>query len=218
MPPLPAHLHLPAILAGLVLLLWFVSRISWLRGLFQLAIWGGLIWLMAVTLGERGQYDPALGRLSGLFEGGGQEVSGDVVRVKLSRDGHFWVRATINGVPRRLLVDSGATVTALSTRTAEAAGLDVRQPTMPILLRTANGTVSADSARIATLRFGTITARDLSAVVSPAFGDTDVLGMNFLSKLKSWRVEDGVLIMEPHHPQHGSEPSARSNDARLPIG
>jgi aspartyl protease family protein len=38
-------------------------------------------------------------------------------------------------------------------------------------------------------------------VVSPAFGDTDVLGMNFLSRLKSWRVEDGVLVLVPHHPQ-----------------
>ena len=32
-------------------------------------------------------------------------------------------------------------------------------------------------------------------------GDTDVLGMNFLSRLKSWRVEEGVLVLVPHHPQ-----------------
>ena len=38
-------------------------------------------------------------------------------------------------------------------------------------------------------------------VVSPAFGETDVLGMNFLSRLKSWRVEGSTLILEPHHPQ-----------------
>jgi aspartyl protease family protein len=25
--------------------------------------------------------------------------------------------------------------------------------------------------------------------------------MNFLSKLKSWRVEDNVLILTPNHPQ-----------------
>jgi aspartyl protease family protein len=38
-------------------------------------------------------------------------------------------------------------------------------------------------------------------VVSPAFGNMNVVGMNFLSRLKSWRVEDGVLILQPHHPQ-----------------
>lgn len=37
----------------------------------------------------------------------------------------------------------------------------------------------------------------LPVVVSPAFGDTDVLGMNFLSRLKSWRVEGDTLILEP---------------------
>jgi aspartyl protease family protein len=202
MPALPTHAPLLAVIAGLVLLIWLASRIRLLRGLLQLAVWGGLLWLLAVALGERGRFDPALGRLAGLIDGGGQTVSGDVVRVKLSRDGHFWVRATLDGVPRRLLVDSGATVTALSTDTARAAKLDVRRTAVPILLRTANGTVAADSARVATLRFGTITAHDLPVVVSPAFGGTDVLGMNFLSKLKSWRVEEGVLVLEPHHPQH----------------
>jgi aspartyl protease family protein len=51
------------------------------------------------------------------------------------------------------------------------------------------------------LRLGDIAARGLGVVVSPAFGDTDVLGMNFLSKLKSWRVEGQTLILEPHHHQ-----------------
>jgi len=32
--------------------------------------------------------------------------------------------------------------------------------------------------------------------VSPAFGTVNVLGMNFLGKLKSWRVEDGTMILE----------------------
>ena len=36
-------------------------------------------------------------------------------------------------------------------------------------------------------------------------GDVDVLGMNFLSKLRSWRVEDNLLVMVPHHPQPVSQ-------------
>jgi aspartyl protease family protein len=34
-------------------------------------------------------------------------------------------------------------------------------------------------------------------VVSENFGNLDVLGMNFLSRLHSWRVEDKTLILEP---------------------
>jgi aspartyl protease family protein len=62
-------------------------------------------------------------------------------------------------------------------------------------------TSSAAACAVRELRLGDIAARDLGVVVSPAFGDTDVLGMNFLSKLKSWRVEGQTLILEPHHHQ-----------------
>ena len=37
-----------------------------------------------------------------------------------------------------------------------------------------------------------IAASNLKVMISPALGDLDVLGMNFLSKLASWRVEDGT--------------------------
>jgi aspartyl protease family protein len=38
-------------------------------------------------------------------------------------------------------------------------------------------------------------------VTSPGLGNLDVLGMNFLSKLDSWRVEGRTLVLVPHHPQ-----------------
>jgi aspartyl protease family protein len=67
--------------------------------------------------------------------------------------------------------------------------------------------IRAQTAKVETLKLGTIRAYDLPVVVSPAFGDTDVLGMNFLSRLKSWRVEGQTLILEPHHPKAETEPS-----------
>ena len=35
-------------------------------------------------------------------------VEGRTVRIPMAIDGHFWVDATINGVPAKFLVDSGA--------------------------------------------------------------------------------------------------------------
>jgi aspartyl protease family protein len=32
----------------------------------------------------------------------------------------------------------------------------------------------------------------------------DVVGMNFLSRLKSWRVEGRTLILTPNHPQNAA--------------
>ena len=145
--------------------------------------------------------EPYIARIARALNLEDQSVIGNEVRVRMSPDGHFWARVTLDGVSRRLLIDSGATVTALSSDTADAVGLDVKASAFPMLIRTANGTIAAQTATVAKLKLGDIRASDLPVVVSPAFGDTDVLGMNFLSRLKSWRVEGSTLILTPHHPE-----------------
>jgi aspartyl protease family protein len=131
-----------------------------------------------------------------------QQVSGTETRIRVAEDGHFWADVDIDGVRRRMLIDSGATTTALSTATAKAAGLDSDESPFPIIISTANGDVSARTAtakRITIGTIGTITATDLGIVTASSFGDTDVIGMNFLSKLGSWRVENATLILTPIH-------------------
>ena len=130
-----------------------------------------------------------------------QQVSGRETRVPIARDGHFWVTASVNGVPQRFLVDTGATVTAIAPEVAEAARVTVQPMRQPILMRTANGTVPARLVTIGEVRIGNVVARDLDAVVAPGLQGTGVLGMNFLSRLASWRVEGRTLILVPHHPQ-----------------
>ena len=196
-PNAPLYLVLLFLLVAVLL----ARRAPVLKTLLSFATWGAIIALLLVVVGQRERFDPYLGQFARMLKLDGQEVVGKEVRIRMSRDGHFWARARIGGVDRRLLIDSGATVTALSTDTADAAGLEVKNPLVPIVLNTANGQITAQTATIEEMRLGDIVARDLSVVVSPAFGDTDVLGMNFLSRLKSWRVEDGVLILVPHHPQ-----------------
>jgi aspartyl protease family protein len=119
----------------------------------------------------------------------------------MARDGHFWATVKLNGVERRMLIDSGATVTAISEQTARDAGVRSDKVVMPIIIRTANGAVTARQATVETLRVGNARASDVAVVVSPSLGEMDVLGMNFLSRLKGWRVEGRTLILEPHHPQ-----------------
>lgn len=196
--------HTLSIVALLVLVMVVVGlarRLPVVGRLIRLATWVALVGLLVVVVQQRGQFDPYLSRVVRLLKLDGQSVVGNEVRIRMAPDGHFWVRASIDGVERRLLIDSGATVTALSTQTAGEARLRVGDPVFPMALRTANGTIAAQTATVKALRMGDIVARDLPVVVSPAFGETDVLGMNFLSQLKSWRVEDGTLVMVPHHPQ-----------------
>ncbi len=123
----------------------------------------------------------------------------------MARDGHFWLEAEVNGAPVNFMVDTGATLTALSQSTAQAAGLEPRQGGLPLRLKTANGTILADLTTIDELRFGNVAARGLDAVVAPNLGDTNVIGMNLLSRLKSWGVEDNTMILVPNNPQPALE-------------
>lgn len=130
-----------------------------------------------------------------------QVVEGGETRVRLAPDGHYWLRAEINGTPANFLVDTGATLTAVSTDTATAVGLEPREAGLPVRMQTANGTVAAEIATIDELRFGNVVARGLDAAIAPGLGKTNVLGMNFLSRLASVRMEGETMILVPHNPQ-----------------
>jgi len=134
-----------------------------------------------------------------------QVVEGKVTRVPLGEDGHFWVRASIDGVSRRFLVDTGATLTTLSPATAREMGLRVTRDGPKIELHTANGNATGRIVIIPELVVGNAVARNIEAVVAPGLGETNVLGMNFLTKLKGWRVEDRVMVLEPHHPTNARD-------------
>jgi aspartyl protease family protein len=126
-----------------------------------------------------------------------QSVSGGETRVEMDRDGHFWIKAQLNGASHRFLVDTGATLTAISEGTAIDAQVPSKSLRQTMRLRTANGTVEAELVSLDDMRFGNIVARDLDAVVAPGLGDTNVLGMNFLSRLHGWRVEGRTLVLVP---------------------
>jgi aspartyl protease family protein len=130
-----------------------------------------------------------------------QTVAGGETRVPLAPDGHFWINATVNGTEAPFLVDTGATLTAVSVPLAARAGLEPRTGGVPVRISTANGVVSADITTIDSLRFGNVKAGGLDAVIAPNIGETNVLGMNLLSRLASWRVEGHTLILVPHNPQ-----------------
>jgi aspartyl protease family protein len=134
-----------------------------------------------------------------------QVVEGGETRVPLARDGHFWLRAELNGQPANFLVDTGATLTAISQDTADAAGIEPREGGLPVRMQTANGSVAADMTTIDELRFGNVAARGLDAIIAPGLGPTNVIGMNLLSRLASWRVEGDTMILVPNHPQPAVE-------------
>jgi aspartyl protease family protein len=186
---------------GAALLIILLQRIPYVGRFIRFLFSFGLLAFLIFILLQQAPYQPELSRLTSSLGLDNQKVSGKELKVQMSPDGHFWVVASINGVKARMLIDSGATVTALSDRTARAAGVETGTGLTPVMLRTANGMAPARTGSIDELKVGNIVARNLRIVTAPGLGTLDVLGMNFLSKLDSWRVQGGTLILVPHHPQ-----------------
>jgi aspartyl protease family protein len=196
------HLAVYAVAAAVLIML--LQRLPVVGRFVRFAFSAALLAFFILILLEQAPYQPELSRLTGKLGLDDQRVTGKELRVNMASDGHFWVLASINGVKTRMLIDSGATITAVSGRTSREAKVDTATRLAPVVLQTANGAAPAQTGKVDELRVGNIVARNLKIVTSPGLGTLDVLGMNFLSKLESWRVEGRTLILVPHHPQPGS--------------
>lgn len=124
-------------------------------------------------------------------------IDGQALHIPVAPDGHYWVEGMVNGTPARFLIDSGASVTALSVASARASGLNFDLNAPGVSMMTANGKIDAKRSTISTLAIGPIRASDLDIVISPAFGEVNVIGMNMLSRLKSWGVQNGEMVLTP---------------------
>lgn len=161
--------------------------------LMWIAIFGGFFVLFLFKDEGREVWRRATAEISG--DAG--QVEGTTLRLRREEDGHYWVRASVNGTPVRFMIDSGATTTTISQASAQAADLKPAAG-FPVLVDTANGTVELQRAEIETLTVGNIVQRNAKVLIgSEGLGDTNLLGMSFLSTLKSWRVEGATLILEP---------------------
>ena len=160
-----------------------------------------LVGLLVAVVLQMSRFDPRLELALPEVGLPKQEVAGGETRIPMARDGHFWIDAEVNGAPVRFMVDTGATLTAVSPDIATKAGLEPRVGGLPVRVNTANGTITADISSMDELRFGNIPAGGLDTVIAPGLGKTNVLGMNFLSRLKGWRVENNVMILTPNNPQ-----------------
>jgi aspartyl protease family protein len=121
-------------------------------------------------------------------------VAGGELRIPMADDGHFWVDASVNGHEAPFLVDSGASVTTISRAIASEAGVETG--IRVAMVETANGVVEMRPARADRFDVGPIARTDFGIQVNE-HDESNVLGMNFLSSLGSWRVEGNYLILKP---------------------
>ena len=111
--------------------------------------------------------------------------------------GHFHADGTINGLPVRFLVDTGATTIALSGVEASRLGIDYRGKGRPGYASTAGGVVRTYSLTLDKVELGPITIYNVEAgVVEGAFPREPLLGMSFLGRLDMKRQGDQMELTQ----------------------
>lgn len=109
--------------------------------------------------------------------------------------GQYAADALLNGLPVRMLVDTGASDVFVSALTAARLGL-VPSAGRPRAIKTANGMSTARPALLSRLSFGGLYMNDVEALIlTPEAGEVNLLGESFLKRLVSVEQRDGVLIL-----------------------
>lgn len=120
-----------------------------------------------------------------------------LTELKSGDNGHYVTTANINNNAITVMVDTGASAVALSYEDADTAGLRPSQLTYDVPVSTANGATMAARVVLDKVEIDTVRVRDVEGFVMPEGAmNGSLLGMSFLGKLSSFKVEDGVLTLK----------------------
>ena len=119
-----------------------------------------------------------------------------VVTLFAGQHGHFFADATVNGTHVDFLVDTGASLIALTELDAQRIGLNLNELDYRHRASTANGVVPVAVVRLDQVEIGGITIYNVNAAIHRGGGlDQSLLGMSLLGKLSSFRIDGTRLVM-----------------------
>ena len=117
--------------------------------------------------------------------------------LKADSSGHYFAKADVNGTTIAVMVDTGASGVALSYEDAEKVGLRPHGLDYDTPISTANGIVKAARVKLKRVEVDNVRVRDVEGVVLPEGAlRGSLLGMSFLGRLSSFRIEGGVLYLK----------------------
>jgi len=126
-----------------------------------------------------------------------QSGFGGEVHLKSDARGHFVFEAYVNDRPATFMADTGATLVVLTYEDAARLGLSPQNLDFSARVATANGTSSVAPVRLDRVRVDDITVRDVEAIVAERGAlATNLLGMSFLGRLRSFTKEGNELVLE----------------------
>jgi len=112
-------------------------------------------------------------------------------------DGHYWTRALVNKKSSvEFMVDTGASVVALTYKDAQKMGLRPDQLDYRWEIRTAGGKTMGASVMIDTIQIGQVKIKNVEAMVLRTDLEQSLLGMSFLRELYSYEFRGDRLIIQ----------------------
>ena len=161
-------------------------------------IWAGIALLLVLAYSFRDDAGAIVNRVTGeLLPSTPMITSNGDVEIRAARNGHFHADARIDGVKVRMLVDTGATTTALSPGDAERIGFDLDSLSYNQAVSTANGRTLVARVRLGEVDLGGIRATNLTATVHREGLSQSLLGMNFLDRLAGFERRGDLLVLIP---------------------
>lgn len=176
----------------------FVSFSGNLKGMAGKAlIWVTIFLGLIVLYSFKPQFMDVKERISAQLFPHDAVVEGQAVYFRKSDDGHFHIKAMVNGKPVIFLLDTGATNIVLSPQDAERLGVPLQELSYNQVFYTANGRGRGASIRLDTIQVGSIHLTQMPASVNEAEMGDSLLGMRFLEKLHSYSVQGDTLVLVP---------------------
>ena len=117
------------------------------------------------------------------------------VTLDKARDGHFYAEVAIDSGSVMMLVDTGASVVALTGADAAMMGVDWNAGEVRPVARGAGGDVYGVPVVLDRVQVGELEARHVQAIVVPEGLDISLLGQSFLAKVGRVAMDGDQMVL-----------------------
>ena len=124
-------------------------------------------------------------------------IPGQSAQIARSADGHYWAEADIDGRAVRVLVDTGASVVALTRQDALRLGLRLRSTDFTQTVQTASGPVKAAPVELDHVAVAGARVDKVRALVVEKGLPHSLLGMSYLGRLSAFEARPSGLTLRP---------------------
>ena len=124
-----------------------------------------------------------------------QTGPGDDIVLTREGDGHFYADVQLDMVPTRMLVDTGASMIALTEADAIAAGLYWDEAELATVAQGASGAVRGVYVTLPRVSLGGVEMTNAQAVVIPEGLPVSLLGQSFLAQVGKVSIEGNAMVL-----------------------